>query len=81
MRKMVGKQRLKEFVPLSDSTIWRLERGGKFPKRVNFPGSSRVGWFQDEIEAYQESLKSGPGNFTENLQKGKSKKFENHNNN
>jgi prophage regulatory protein len=34
-------------------TLWRLEKAGKFPKRVHIsPG--KVGWVEREIEAYIE---------------------------
>jgi prophage regulatory protein len=38
-------------IDLSKTTLWRLERDGKFPKRVRVsPG--RVAWVADEIDAY-----------------------------
>jgi prophage regulatory protein len=35
------------------SQIWRLERDGKFPKRVPI-GEARVGWVESEIASWQE---------------------------
>jgi len=43
-------------IPLSDVTIWRLEKSGQFPKRRQLsPG--RVGWLAAEIDAWVESRK------------------------
>jgi prophage regulatory protein len=36
---------------LSDVTVWRLEREGKFPKRVRLGGNS-CGWLESEIDAW-----------------------------
>jgi prophage regulatory protein len=36
-------------IPYSKVHIWRLEREGKFPKRVPF-GESRHGWVESEID-------------------------------
>jgi prophage regulatory protein len=36
---------------LSSVTIWRLERDGKFPKRVQL-SLRRVGWRKDEINEW-----------------------------
>jgi prophage regulatory protein len=33
---------------LSDVTIWRLEKSGDFPKRIQLGGNS-VGWLESEI--------------------------------
>jgi len=39
---------------LSDPTIWRLERDGKFPRRVQLGGNS-VGWFLSELNEWLET--------------------------
>lgn len=40
-------------VGLSDPTVWRLERQGRFPKRLKLgPGS--VGWFESEVQEWLE---------------------------
>ncbi len=42
---------------LSDPTIWRMERDGKFPKRLKMGGKS-VGWLESEIIAWiQEKIR------------------------
>ena len=42
---------------LSDPTIWRLERAGKFPKRIQLGGNS-VGWLESEIIEWLEKKKT-----------------------
>jgi len=43
-------------IPLSDVTIWRLEKAGQFPKRRQLsPG--RVAWLASEVDAWIESRK------------------------
>lgn len=41
----------------SRSTIWRWEKIGYFPKRVQ-PGPNTVGWFSSEIESWMQRLAS-----------------------
>ena len=38
-------------VPLSRTTLWRLEREGLFPHRIKL-SENRVGWIEGEIEAW-----------------------------
>ena len=53
--RLIFQSQLKEIIPFSRSTIWRLEKSGKFPKRRQIsPG--RVGWLLSEIEAYLAKL-------------------------
>ena len=41
-------------IPLSDVTIWRMEKSGQFPKRRQLsPG--RVAWLASEVDAWIES--------------------------
>ena len=40
---------------LSDTTIWRLEKAGKFPTRVQLT-EHIVGWDEGEIDAHQQTL-------------------------
>jgi prophage regulatory protein len=50
-RKIIRKSAVKEQTGLSDTTIWREEKAGRFPTRVQITANS-VGWFQDEISAW-----------------------------
>lgn len=38
-------------IQLSDATIWRMEKAGRFPQRIQLGGNS-VGWFESEVEAW-----------------------------
>jgi prophage regulatory protein len=38
----------RRIVPYSEMQIWRLEREGKFPRRIRL-GANRVGWSLNEI--------------------------------
>lgn len=42
-----GKE-LKELTGLSPTTIWRLEKDGRFPQRIQL-STNRVGWLRSEI--------------------------------
>ena len=44
---------LKRLVPLSVTTIWRLERRGEFPRRISI-STRRVAWRRSEVEAWLE---------------------------
>jgi prophage regulatory protein len=51
MKRVIRKPELLSRVPLSDPTIWRLERAGRFPRRLQLGGNS-VGWLEEEIDAW-----------------------------
>ena len=42
---------------LSDTTIWRLEKAGKFPKRIKLGGNS-VGWIESETDDWMDNKKA-----------------------
>lgn len=45
-----------ELIPFSRTTLWRLERKGRFPRRHAFSG--RVGWLESEVQDWiQASLR------------------------
>ena len=56
-RRIIRKPSLFSRIGLSDVTIWREEKAGRFPRRIKLGGNS-VGWFEDEIDAWLEQ-KSG----------------------
>lgn len=45
---------------LGRTTVWRMEREGRFPKRLVI-GPTAVRWREDEIIAWMESLPRGRG--------------------
>ncbi len=58
MRRIIDWKVLKTLVPYSRQHIARLEKVGKFPKRVRLNAESglrsRVGWLYDEVQAWIE---------------------------
>lgn len=52
-RRIIRKPELMMKLSLSDATIYRLEKSGRFPKRIRLGGQS-VGWFSDEIDTWFE---------------------------
>ena len=50
----------RRLLPFSDMHIWRLEKAGKFPKRIKL-GEHRVGWDLDEVVAWIEDRKARRG--------------------
>lgn len=57
MQKTMQVIRKRELLPMlgvTDPTIWRWERAGKFPKRIRL-GASACGWFKHEVEDWLRS--------------------------
>lgn len=52
-RRIIRKPEITERSALSSVTIWRLEKTGQFPKRIQLGGNS-VGWFADEFDEWLE---------------------------
>ena len=52
--KLINLKKVRELTSLSYTTIWRLERLGTFPQRVQI-SHSRVGWIEDEVLFWLES--------------------------
>ena len=53
IKKFIVLPKVQEIVPYSASHIWRLERSGKFPRRIRL-GGNRVAWLQSEVENWVE---------------------------
>ena len=58
MRKIIGPAETTKITNLSRSTLWRLEKKGQFPQRINI-SSNRVGWYEDEVGDWMESRPRG----------------------
>jgi len=54
-RVMLSEKQLMTLVPLSRSTIWRMEKKGTFPRSTYISPNKRL-WFQDEIAAWQNAV-------------------------
>jgi len=52
--RIIRKPELFSKIGLSDATIWRMEKAGRFPRRIILGGNS-VGWLYSEIEAWLEA--------------------------
>jgi len=45
------KRELLRSTGLSDSTVWRMEKDGCFPRRIQLGGNS-VGWLESEVNEW-----------------------------
>jgi prophage regulatory protein len=52
-KRIIRKPGVRQKTGLSDSTIWRLEKAGEFPLRVQL-SLNAVGWYEHEIDAWLE---------------------------
>lgn len=50
-KRIMRKPELLRSIGLSGSTLWRLEKLGRFPGRIRLSGNS-VGWFESEVMAW-----------------------------
>jgi len=55
---ILDKKKVRRKTGLSDPTIWRLEKAGEFPERVNIT-PSRVGWIEEEVDKWLASRPRG----------------------
>jgi len=51
IKRIIRKKELLNMIALSDATVWRMEKAGKFPKRLRLGGNS-CGWLLSEIDAW-----------------------------
>jgi prophage regulatory protein len=58
MKKVIGPSETEEKTGLSRVTLWRLEKSGQFPKRVNLT-EARIGWEEEEVDEWIESRPRG----------------------
>jgi len=54
-RRMLSQDQVLEIVPVSYTTLWRMEKRGRFPRSTYITPNRRV-WFEDEIVAWQNSV-------------------------
>ena len=52
--RIISKKELKRIIPYTPQHILRLEKQGKFPKRIQV-GERRVGWLLSDVESWIES--------------------------
>lgn len=56
-RKILRDGDVRKRVPVGRVTLWRWERDGLFPKRIQI-GPRAIGWYEDEVDAWVESRKN-----------------------
>jgi prophage regulatory protein len=54
-RRMLLEEQVLDLIPISKTTLWRMEKAGKFP-RSTFLSPNRRAWFEDEITKWQETV-------------------------
>ncbi|WP_051396960.1 helix-turn-helix transcriptional regulator [Bradyrhizobium elkanii] len=54
-RRMLSEKQLLHIVPLSRTSIYRLEKAGKFPRSTYISANRRI-WFEDEIVTWQNEI-------------------------
>jgi len=58
-RRMLNEKQVLAIVPVGHTTLWRLEKAGRFPKSTYISPNRRI-WFADEIAAWQNEIDGNP---------------------
>ena len=56
MDRLMARKEILRLIPYSNRHLYRLEKAGKFPRRIKL--GRRVGWFESAIEEFMNALKS-----------------------
>ncbi len=59
MKKILSQKQVLEIIPYSSSSLWRKEKAGEFPARIQL-GPNRCGWREEEILAWLDARPLGP---------------------
>jgi predicted DNA-binding transcriptional regulator AlpA len=54
-RRMLNEKQVLEIVPVSRTTLFRMEKAGKFPRSTYISPNRRI-WYEDEIVAWQNAV-------------------------
>ena len=54
-RRMLNEKQVLDIIPLSRTSIYRLEKAGKFPRSTYISPNRRI-WYEDEIVAWQAAV-------------------------
>jgi predicted DNA-binding transcriptional regulator AlpA len=54
-RRMLNEKQVLDIVPLSRTSIYRLEKAGKFPRSTYISANRRI-WYEDEIVSWQHAV-------------------------
>ena len=68
-RRMLNEKQVLEIVPVGRTTLYRMQRVGRFPKSTYISPNRRV-WFEDEIIAWQNAVNE----FDPNRRRGKGRR-------
>nr|WP_249816634.1 AlpA family phage regulatory protein [Bradyrhizobium sp. 169] len=56
---MLNEEQVLRIIPVSRTTLYRMEKAGRFPRATYISPNRRV-WFEDEIVAWQCAVDEGP---------------------
>jgi predicted DNA-binding transcriptional regulator AlpA len=68
-RRMLSEKQVLEIVPVGRTTLYRMEKAGRFPRSTYISPNRRV-WFEDEIVAWQNAVNE----FNPNRGRGKGRR-------
>jgi prophage regulatory protein len=54
-RRMLNEKQVLAIIPVSRTTLFRMEKAGRFPKSTYISPNRRV-WFEDEVVAWQNTV-------------------------
>lgn len=54
-RRMLSEKQVLEIVPVGRTTLYRMEKSGRFPRSTYISPNRRV-WFEDEIVSWQNAV-------------------------
>ena len=54
-RRMLNEKQVLEIVPVGRTTLYRMEKAGRFPRSTYISPNRRV-WYEDEIVAWQNAV-------------------------
>src|SRR3954453_21475822 len=54
-RRMLSEKQVLEIVPIGRTTLYRMEKAGKFPRSTYISPNRRI-WYEDEITAWQATV-------------------------
>jgi predicted DNA-binding transcriptional regulator AlpA len=72
-RRMLSEKQVLEIVPVGRTTLYRMEKAGRFPPSTYISPNRRV-WFEDEIVAWQSAVDERNPNFNPNRGRGKGRR-------
>ena len=54
-RRMLSEKQVLEIVPVGRTTLYRMEKAGRFPRSTYISANRRI-WYEDEIVAWQNTV-------------------------